>query len=234
MKHFKLKAATLAAALLAAGIVPVQATIVITEVAPWGSGNGLDYKADWFELTNTGASAVNISGWKMDDNSDSFGSAVALRGVASIGAGKSVVFIEGGATASGDATLDAKFINTWFGATSPAGLTIGNYGGSGVGLSATSDAVNIFNGSGTLITGVTFGASPAGPGFASFDNAAGLTGAISLLSVVSTNGAFVAASDIHEIGSPGAVPEPETYAMLLAGLGLVGFAARRRRNSSRG
>ncbi|MYM26426.1 PEPxxWA-CTERM sorting domain-containing protein [Duganella sp. FT135W] len=26
-----------------------------------------------------------------------------------------------------------------------------------------------------------------------------------------------------------AVPEPETYAMLLAGLGLVGFAARRRR-----
>ena len=26
-----------------------------------------------------------------------------------------------------------------------------------------------------------------------------------------------------------AVPEPETYAMLLAGLGLVGFAARRRK-----
>ncbi|MDP3279668.1 MAG: FxDxF family PEP-CTERM protein, partial [Nitrosomonas sp.] len=26
-----------------------------------------------------------------------------------------------------------------------------------------------------------------------------------------------------------AVPEPETYAMLLAGLGLIGFSARRRR-----
>jgi hypothetical protein len=31
-----------------------------------------------------------------------------------------------------------------------------------------------------------------------------------------------------------AVPEPETYAMLLAGLGVVGFATRRKRNASRG
>jgi hypothetical protein len=31
------------------------------------------------------------------------------------------------------------------------------------------------------------------------------------------------------VGSITAVPEPETYAMLLAGLGLLGFAARRRK-----
>ena len=30
------------------------------------------------------------------------------------------------------------------------------------------------------------------------------------------------------VGSVGAIPEPETYAMLLAGLGLLGFMARRR------
>jgi hypothetical protein len=31
------------------------------------------------------------------------------------------------------------------------------------------------------------------------------------------------------IDIPGLVPEPETYAMLLAGLGLLGFMARRRK-----
>lgn len=36
------------------------------------------------------------------------------------------------------------------------------------------------------------------------------------------------ADDGHYVSSAMAVPEPETYAMLLVGLGLVGFAARRR------
>lgn len=113
-----------------------SAAMLITEVAPWGSGNS-PYAADWFELTNSGASAVDITGWKMDDNSNSFANAVALRGVTSIAASQSVVFIEGGATSTGDAALDASFISTWFGANAPAGLRIGNYGGSGVGLSTS-------------------------------------------------------------------------------------------------
>lgn len=33
----------------------------------------------------------------------------------------------------------------------------------------------------------------------------------------------------NAVSAIAAVPEPETYAMMLAGLGLVGFAARRRR-----
>ncbi|MBP0132876.1 MAG: PEP-CTERM sorting domain-containing protein [Nitrosospira sp.] len=33
-----------------------------------------------------------------------------------------------------------------------------------------------------------------------------------------------------QLGSVGAVPEPETYAMFMAGLGLMGFIARRRKN----
>jgi len=37
------------------------------------------------------------------------------------------------------------------------------------------------------------------------------------------------ATDGHAITSINVVPEPETYALLLAGLGLVGYAARRRK-----
>src|SRR5262249_18397578 len=121
----------------------------------------------------------------------------------------------------------------------PAGLQIGNYTGGGVGLSQTGDAVNIYNGSGVLQASVSFGLSGSNlegvPPFHTFDNAAGLNNAtISQLSSVGVKGAFVAANDFNEIGSPGsigavgAVPEPQTYALLLAGLGMMGGIARRR------
>lgn len=66
-----------------------------------------------------------------------------------------------------------------------------------------------------------------------FDNAAGLNNAtLTQKSVAGVNGAFVSASGF-EIGSPGviaAVPEADTYAMALAGLGLMGFITIRRKS----
>ena len=38
-------------------------TVFISEVHPAGSGNGT-YNADWFEVTNAGTAAVDITGWK--------------------------------------------------------------------------------------------------------------------------------------------------------------------------
>jgi hypothetical protein len=176
-----------------AGAVPPS--VIVSEVAPWGSGNA-PYGADWFELTNTGAAAVNITGWKMDDNSNSFANAVTLNGVTTIAPGQSVVFIEA-------TTPPASFTTTWFGASPPAGFTIGTYSGSGVGLSTSGDAVNIYDSTGTLVTAVTFGGSDTSAPFHSFDNAAGASGSISTLSAAGVNGAFVAANDSTEIGSPG-------------------------------
>jgi hypothetical protein len=225
MKLFKSLAAVAAIAAAFAG--SAQAQVRITEVAPWSSGNSPVVAADWFEVTNFGASAVNISGWKVDDNSNLFSSSVALNGITSIGAGQSVIFIEGTATQA------TNFVTNWFGGTAPAGFQIGTYSGSGIGLGTSGDAVNLYNGSGVLQARVAFGASGTASPFATFDNSIGADNVTlnnANLSVVGTNGAFsVVTVGITEIGSPSAVPEPETYAMLLAGLALIGGFARRRK-----
>ncbi len=99
MKNQKIISIT---ALLIASMGAAQAQIIISEVDPTGSS--ASYGADWFELKNTGGSAVDITGWKMDDSSDAFATAVGLRGITSIAAGQTVVFLEDGATSTGDAT----------------------------------------------------------------------------------------------------------------------------------
>jgi predicted extracellular nuclease len=167
--------------------------IVISEVHPAGSGNGT-YAADWFELTNNGTNAIDITGWRMDDNSNSFANSVALNGVTSIAPGQSVVFIEG------DASTVNAFKTAWFGGNLPSGFTIGTYSGSGVGLGNSGDQVNIFDGSGNRITGVAFAAANS---TSTFDNKDGLS-TVSTSSTVGVNGAFVS-SNGAETGSPGTI-----------------------------
>jgi hypothetical protein len=200
-----------------AGLIsqPALAGIFITEVAPWSSGNSpSSLSVDWFEVANTGDSAVSIAGWKMDDDSKLFANAVALSGITSIAAGESVIFLETGSLS----TKAAAFKTLWFGANPPANLQIGNYTGSGVSLGAGGDAVNLYDASGVLQASVSFGASPSVAPYWTFDNTALLNNAtISTASSVGVNGAFVAANDSNEIGSPGVsvVPEPAIFSMIL-------------------
>jgi uncharacterized protein len=187
-------------------------SLIISEVAPWSSGNSLaTLRVDWFEVTNIGSAAANITGWKMDDNSNSFGSAVALHGITSIAPGESVIFMEAadGAVAT---AKKAAFLSLWFGANPPPNLQVGNYSGSGVGLSTDpGDAVNLFDATGGLQASVNFGVSTLSAPFKSFDNAAGDNNVtISTLSATGVNGAFIAASDAAEIGSPGTIGAPST------------------------
>lgn len=180
-------------------ITIIDNELFISEVHPAGSGNGT-YAADWFELTNNSSNTIDITGWKMDDDSNSFASSVALNGVNSIAPGQSVVFIEG------DATKVSAFNTAWFGSSNaPTGFVIGTYSGSGVGLSGTSDQVNIFDASGNKITGVSFGAATNG---FTFDNKnAGTT--VSALSAAGVNGGFVSFNG-GETGSPGTTVNAST------------------------
>jgi len=180
-------------------IIPIAA-VTISEVTPWSSGT-TSVAADWFEVTNNGSSVLDITGWKVDDNSNLFTSALALNGITSIAPGESVIFLETSATNT--ATIIANFKSAWFGTNVPANLQVGSYTGAGIGLSTGGDAVNLFDALGTLKANVTFG--PATTNF-SFNNAAGLNNtAITTLSQVGVNEAFAAINDANQIGSPGTV-----------------------------
>ena len=177
-------------------------SVAITEAAPWSSGIA-SVGADWFELTNTGNTTIDLTGWKMDDNSFSFANAVALSGVTSLAPGEAAIFLEIGATQNA-ATVIQTFINTWFGGTKPAGLQIGTYSGAGVGLSTGGDGVAIYDAAGNVQAKVTFGAATTLAPLRTFDNAAGLDhAAITTLSTAGVNGAYVAPGDATETGSPG-------------------------------
>ncbi len=212
-----LKSILLALAMSAGAMGSANAAIVITEVDSAASGNSA-YGFDWIELTNTGSSAVDITGWKIDDNSNSSASAALLTGITSIAAGQSVIFGEGGSLAA--------FVSNWFGGTAPAGFQFGTYSGSGLGLGSSGDAVNIYNAANALIANVTFGAANNN---ASFDNSAGANNAaLAAFSLVGVNGAYAGADG--RIGSPGAVsavPLPAAVWLLGSGLGLLGAARRR-------
>lgn len=210
-----------AVALLAASFASTHAQLIISEVHSTGSSSST-YAADWFEISNLGSTAIDLTGWKIDDSSPTFATAVALRGVTSILPGQSIIFLESNATGSNDGTIGTAFQSAWFGSSVPAGLTLGFYGGSGIGLSSGGDAVNLFNAGGTLVVGVTFGAATTG---VSFDNTAGLSGAISQLSAVGVNGAFNSVAG-GEIGSPGLVPEPTALSLGLVGLTALIFRQR--------
>jgi uncharacterized protein YjiK len=181
---------------------PVLPDVKITEVDPTGSTTGDGYEADWFELTNEGTSAVDLTGWKMDDNSNSFSLAQPMAGVSSLPAGASAVFVE-------NAGKVAAWEAAWFPGGLPGGFPIGSYGDSGTGLSSGGDQVNIFNAGGEKVTSVSFGSATAK---VSFDNAAGIGAtegtppAISTLSAVGVHGAFKNAA--QEIGSPGTIVTP--------------------------
>ncbi len=173
-----------------------NASVAITEASPWSSGDS-SYGGDWFELTNTGTTAVDLTGWRMNDDTNEYGSGATLEGVGSLAPGHSAIFIEG-STATAEA-----FEAFWFGGSPPAGFQIGHYSGSGVGLSSGGDGVNVFDAEGNHLAGIAFGSATSGQTFdntAALGSGSGAPATISTLCAEGVNGAFTVSG---ETGSPG-------------------------------
>jgi MYXO-CTERM domain-containing protein len=198
-----------------------NANIRITEVMSSSNGGGSP-TPDWIEVTNYGSSAVDLTGWRMDDGSFNFAASVALNGISSIGAGESVIFIE---SAAGAAV--SNFRTFWGGL---AGLQVGFYSGSGVGFSSGGDGACLFNGSGSILSQVSFTAATSGSSFFFGWDAAGAldpayNGVVSTVGTIGTQVTVTSSSDTGSLGTAIGVPAPSALALL----GLAGLAGRRRR-----
>ena len=211
---------SIAAAAIAANVS--VANIRITEVMSSSNGGGTP-TPDFFEITNYGSSAVTLTGWKMDDNSFAIGSAVALSGITSIGAGETVVFIE---SAAGAAV--SSFRSFWGGL---AGVQVGYYSGSGVSLSSGGDGVVLFNSGNTEVTRVSFGAATSGSTFFwGYDAASGVVdssynGLVSTVGTIGSQVTFQSSGDTGSLGTAINAPAPGAVALL----GVAGLLSGRRR-----
>jgi MYXO-CTERM domain-containing protein len=198
-----------------------NANIRITEVM--SSSNSAAPTADWIEVTNFGSTAVDLTGWRMDDGSFNVAASVALSGITSIGAGESVIFIESAAGAG-----VAGFRTFWGGLS---GLQVGFYSGSGVGFSSGGDGACLFDGTGSILSQVSFGAATnAFSFFFGWDSAGALDPAYTaVVSSVGTIGTQVTTlgpgGDTGSVGTAIGVPAPGALALL----GLAGLVGRRRR-----
>jgi autotransporter-associated beta strand protein len=192
------------------GSVQAAGIVRITEVM----SNALTLgNMDWWEITNYGDAAVDITGWKMDDNSFSFGSAVPISPFSTTGApvwslinpGESVVFME---TSSGS-TAVTQFQSLWnlgSGTGNVRNPKLGTYTGSGVSLGSGGDGVIIFDAMGNEVSRVSFGAATQGCSFSWSYDSAGVLGSApaGTVSNASTPPAYsVTISGTQNTGSPG-------------------------------
>lgn len=213
-----------------AAVQHASAAIIITEVMSSSSHAGGSNNADWFEVTNTGASAVNITGWSWDDDSALAGTAT-FGSLTSIAAGQSIIVSQ----ETVGVANETLWKTDW--GLLPTAVVV-NVGSANPipGFSANGDSIFIFDATNTQVATVVFGSATTGSSF-QWDTAGNFLG----VSQNGVDGAYVApfsgvgVAAGTDVGSPGsavtAVPEPSTLVALSA-MGVAAIMRKRWRKKS--
>ena len=213
------------AALTVLPVLSAQAALIVTEVAQQATaGTANTINGDWWELTNTGTLAVNLSGYKWADTEDAIGGATPSPNrfpSITIAAGKSLIIIDE------QSSSEAAWRANW--GLSPSVVILSEDemiddgdGDSFSGLSSNDDAVFFYAPDGSLLSSYSYGVGTRGVSFE--QNGAGVNLG---LSVLGEHGALRAANG--DIGSPGAAVVPVPAAAWLFAPALALLAGRRRR-----
>lgn len=204
------------AALAVVFAVPAYAQVRITEWMYNGASG------EFIEFSNMGSSPVDFTGWSFDDDSRMPGT-VSLSAFGVVAPGQSVILAEPDA---------ASFRMSWGLASSVQVI-----GGNATNL-GRADELNLYDATSALVDRLTYGDTVI-PGTIRTLDVSGRPGSLAALGVNDVSlwvlssvgdGAGSYAALEGNVGNPGIapIPEPGTYAMLLAGLGMLALIARRR------
>ena len=189
--------------------------IVITEVMSDSAGSGAT-NGDWFEITNVGPSAINLNGYVWNDSADILDDATLFPNL-TINSGESIVIVDENAGNMPDWSASWGLSENVYGKEDF--LPFGPGGDDFSGLGGSGDIINIWDTSESITTSVSFGEATEGFSF-QWDTSGNYLG----LSSLGVNGSY---SNGDDVASPGIVPEPSTYALLLGMIAFIFTALRR-------
>ena len=180
---------------LASLTLPLSAQLRITEVMSDSAHSDSGANGDWFEITNTGATAVNLAGYAFDDDSEDPTASGNFPSV-SLAAGASLIVLN-----EDDADT---FRDTWNLAASLNVITrtsFTDFPGFGRG----GDEVFLFDPNNAVVDSFAFGAATEGFSFARFSDGTNVPGSLSSNGLL---GASLSTDTTPDIASPGVTAVP--------------------------